>query len=100
MELDQATIDEIRRQARQGKTIAQIGKELRVDYWEVWNHAERSWLGTKWIITNRLNRLAKENDPAERRRLADEADECVGYLYYEGRRMGRQIDRARKTLNE
>ena len=62
VELDRATIEEIKLQARNGKTIAQIGKELKVDYWEVWNHAERSWQGTKWIITNRLKLLAKEND--------------------------------------
>jgi hypothetical protein len=100
MELDIATMEEIRRQAHAGKTIAQIGKELGVDYWEVWNHAERSWQGTKWIITNRLKRLAKENDPAIREQLANEADECVDYLFNQGKRMGRQIDRARKTLNE
>ncbi|MDE2788384.1 MAG: hypothetical protein OXL37_17235 [Chloroflexota bacterium] len=100
MELSQATIDEIKLQARNGKTIAQIGKELKVDYWEVWNYAERSWQGTKWIITNRLNLLAKENDPETRVRLAKEANECVGYLFDQGKRMGSQIDRARKTLNE
>lgn len=100
MELDQATIDEIKLQARNGKTIAQIGKELKVDYWEVWNYAERSWQGTKWIITNRLKFLAKEDDPDIRERLANEADECVDYLFDQGKRMGRQIDRARKTLNE
>ena len=88
VELDQATIDEIRLQARNGKTIAQIGKELRVDYWEVWNYAERSWQGTKWIITNRLKLLAKENDPGIRERLANEADECVEYLFGQGKRMG------------
>ncbi len=100
MELDQATIDEIKLQARNGKTIAQIGKELKVDYWEVWNHAERSWQGTKWIITNRLNLLAKENDSETRKRLAKEADECVDYLFDQGKRMGRQIDGARKALNQ
>ena len=47
--------------ASEGKTIAQIGKELDADYWQVWNHV-RSWQGTKWVITNRLNRLIKEND--------------------------------------
>ena len=35
-----------------------------------------------------------------RERLANEADECVDYLFDQGKRMGRQIDRARKTLNE
>ena len=51
-ELEPAVIAQIRQMAHEGKTIARIGAELGVDYWEVWNHAERSWQGTKWVITN------------------------------------------------
>lgn len=99
MELDATTVAQIRQMAHEGKTIAQIGKDLGVDYWEVWNHAERSWQGTKWVITNRLRLLEKESDQATRERLAEEVAGCVEYIYQRGRQMGRQIDSARKTLD-
>ena len=99
MEPDATTVARIKQMAHEGKTIAQIGKDLGVDYWEVWNHAERSWRGTKWVITNRLNQLKTERDPDARIQLANEAAECVEYLYRRGIRMGDQIQRARNTLD-
>ena len=98
MELGKTEVDKVKQMAEEGHTIAQISKELGLDYWTVWDHA-RSWRGAKWMITNRLNRLVKEKDQAERQKLRDEANECVKYLYDAGQRLGRKVDQARKTLD-
>ena len=92
--------------ARGGDTIEKIRKELKVDYWEVWEHVRNvqgtewsSWQGAKWIVTNRLNRLVKEEDQAERQKLKDQADECVNYLFSAAKSLSRKVERARKTLD-
>ena len=92
--------------ARGGDTIEKIRKELQVDYWEVWEHVRNvqgtewsSWQGAKWIVSNRLNRLVKERNQAERQKLRDQADECVNYLYDAAKSLSRKVDRARKTLD-
>ncbi len=76
-----------------------------MDYWVVWQHVKQvggvaGWRAAKWIITNRLNRMARSNDPAKREQLRSEAAECVNYLYDSGRRLSRKIDRARNTLSD
>ena len=100
IELDASQIARAQQMANQGKTVSQISKEMHIDYWEVWNHVPRSWQGTKWVITNRLNLLKKEGNDEIRERLIAEVGECVQYLYDRGRQMGKQIERARKTLDE
>lgn len=99
MEMGDVEKDRAWQMAHEGKTIAQISKELDLDYWQVWQNVERSWQGTKWIVTNRLNLLVKENDPAIREQLVSEAKECIEYLYQRGRHMGKQMDRARNALD-
>ena len=97
MEPSSAEIAKIEQMAGAGKTIAQISKELNLDYWLVWNHA-RSWQGTKWVITNRLRRLEKEQNQYIREQMLREIAECVDYFYYQGKHLGSQIERARKAL--
>ena len=99
MELKPMEIAKAKQMADEGKTVAQISKELDVDYWAVWNHVPRSWQGTKWVITNRLKSLVKEANQPTRERMVSEVAECVQYLYDRGRQMGKQIERARNTLN-
>ena len=99
MELGPTEIAIAQQMASESKTIVQISKELKVDYWQVWNHV-RSWQGTKWIITNRLNLLVKEKDQSNREQLVNEVAECISYLYDQGKQMGNKIDRARKLLND
>ena len=89
--------------ARGGNTIEGIRKELRVDYWEVWEHVRNiqgtewsSWRGAKWIVTNRLNRLVKEKDQDERQKLRDQANECVNYLFNAAKSLGTKVERARE----
>ena len=99
MELGTIEIERAKQMAGEGQTIAQISRELGVDYWLVWNHV-RSLQGTKWVITRRLNRLAKEQDQSAREQMVTEVDECVDYLYDQLKRLGRRIDRARQSLND
>ena len=88
--------------ARNGKTVAQIERDLGVDYWAIWDHIRSvgaySWQGAKWIITRRLNSLVRENGKTQRKELAEETKEMVDYLYYQGRRLGRTLDRVKKTV--
>ena len=44
MELSAIEIEKAKQMGDAGRTIAQISKELSVDYWLVWNHV-RSWQG-------------------------------------------------------
>ena len=88
--------------ARNGKTVAQIERDLGVDYWDIWEHIRSvgaySWQGAKWIITRRLNSLVRENSKTRRKKLAEEANEMVEYLYYQGRRLGRMVDRVKRVV--
>jgi len=88
--------------ARNGKTIAQIQRTLGVDYWDAWDHVRSvgaySWQGAKWISTRRLNTLVRERNPARRRALADEVYEMIEYMYYQGLRLGRTVDRVKRAI--
>ena len=98
MKLWTAEIEKAKQMAGVGKTIAQISEELGVDWRLVWGHV-RSRQGTKQIISRRLKRLINEQDQSEREQLVNEVAECVDYLYYQGKSLGSQVERARKALN-
>lgn len=99
VELDKATIGEINKRISLGHTYASISKELDLDWWTVRKHAKSGWLGTKVQITNRLNKLRDENDPAKREKLVKEVSERITYLYEGGKALGKTIDRIEKTIN-
>ena len=79
-----------------------VSEELGLEWGEVSSFLQsedvRGFRGSKTRITNRLNRLKNENDPAKREQLVDEAKALINYIYYSGKDMGRAIDRARKAL--
>ena len=100
MELTTAQIDSIKQMAGRGQSIGKISKELKLDYWLVWKYAERSWQGTKTVITRRLNLLVKEQNQSAREEMVSEVRECVDYLYYQGKHLGDQVGRARKALDD
>ena len=99
VELDKATIDDINKRIGLGHTYARISKELGLDWWTVRKHAKSGWLGTKVQITNRLNKLRDEKDPAKREKLVREVSERITYLYEGGKALGKTIDRIEKTIN-
>jgi hypothetical protein len=43
--------------------------------------------------------LKNEKDQASREKLVQEVADRVNHLYYQGKDLGKQIDRARKALN-
>ena len=96
-------MDKAEQMIHEGKTIVQICDELQVGWKEVSDHLRsvdaRSWQGAKQVITRRLKSLVKENDRDAREKLVDEASMWINYLYYDGKRLSRQVDRARKALD-
>ena len=101
--MDDYTIDQVERMIREGSTIVQVCDELGLEWTDVAKYLRsvdmRSWLGAKRVITNCLKSLVEENDPEEREILADEADKWVDYLYYDGKRLGKQVGRARRSID-
>lgn len=98
MQLDKAKIAEIRQMADEGKRIVEIADALGLEWKVVRKNVDLNWLGAKKQITIRLNRLRTENDPEKRADLIKEIDRRVDYLYYRGRDLGGQINRARDAL--
>ena len=81
-----------------GKRIVEIADALGLEWRAVRKNVDLNWLGAKKQITIRLKKLSTENDPEKRAELIEEIDRRVDYLYYRGRDLGRQIDRARDAL--
>ena len=99
MALDKATQDAINDKIGRGHTYARISKEMGLDWWEVRNAAMRSWRSAKVRVTNRLKKLAAENDPEKRKFLIDEIDKDVDYLYAGGKALGKTVDSIEKIIN-
>ena len=95
--------DKIEQMVAQGKTIVQICSELDLEWKDVRNYLhsvdKKSWLGAKKVITNRLKKLKTATDESEREQLVEEAAKWIDYLYYDGKDLGTQVDRARKALD-
>ena len=91
--------DRAQRMAHEGRDAIDISKELGISYVEVWDLVPGSWRGSKTMITNRVNQLVKESDPAARERLVSEVKEQLDFLYESGRQLARKVASARKTLS-
>ena len=89
--------------AREGKTIVQICTELGLDWADVRKRLRAaglsSWMGAKQAIGHRLNSIVRERDRSRRQELKAEIVQWVDYLYQEGQRLSRRIERARESLN-
>ena len=99
MALDKATTDEVNQKLALGHTYARISKDLGLDWWEVRNVDKISWRAAKVRVTNRLKKLAAENDPEKRKVLVAEIDGYVDYLYAGGKALGKTIDSIEKVIN-
>ena len=101
--MDDHTIEQVEQMIREGKTIVEVCDTLNLEWRDVSEYLhsvdKRSWVGAKKLITNRLKSLVKENDPEKRENLAAEADKWIDYLYYDGKRLGQQVDRARRSID-
>jgi len=102
--MDKRDSDKIVQLAREGKQISKIWEEefSQYDYWEVYvevyGAGEKSSVGAKRMITNRLNKLTslpkKEQDD-----VISEIDELVCYLYSRYKESQQKLDDIRATLN-
>ena len=102
MTIPQETLDEAEQMARAGKMISKIAYTLEVNYNEIKDYLYSigvySWLGAKGIITRRLKSLVVENNRARRQELANEANEMVDYLYYQGITQAKTLDKVKKAI--
>lgn len=99
MALDKATQDAINQKIALGHTYARISKDLELDWWDVRNVDKASWQSAKVRITNRLNKLAAENDPEKREGLVKEINGYVNYLYASGKALGKTVDSIERIIN-
>ena len=88
----------VRQLAQEGRTISSISEELEISWSEAASYT-LSWRGAKVRVTNRLNRLAKENDQSKREQLSAEADLYVDFLYDAAKHLRSQVNRARRALD-
>lgn len=102
MPIPQELLDRAEQMARDGKPISKIQETLHADYNEIWAYLNSigaySWIGAKRIITLRLRSLVAETDRARRQELADEARHMVDYLYYQGVKQARILDKVKRAL--
>lgn len=90
--------------AREGKQISKIWEEdfSQYDYWdiyvEVYGAGEKSSLGTKRMITNRLYKLSSLSKK-EQAELIKEIDELVCYLYDRYKESQQKLDDIRAVVN-
>jgi hypothetical protein len=86
MAISKADSKKMQRLAQEGKTIAKIVTEdfPSLDYWEVYfevyGAGEKSSLGVKRTITNRLNELV-DAAKTERKEIVEELHGLVWHLY-------------------
>ena len=103
LEMVNSKEQQINQMIQEGKTIVQVCDALNLEWRDVADYLEAvdktSWLGAKRVITNRLKWLAKESDPQKREIWAAEADKWVDYLYYDGKRLGKRVDKVRRAIN-
>ena len=83
MRIPKADLDQMNYLLSKGKTIADIAKTYPdYDYWEIyWQVNDRSFLGKKRAISNRLKKMVTTTNKAEREKLVDEVKPILNDLY-------------------
>ncbi|MEN6462679.1 MAG: hypothetical protein ABFC94_15085 [Syntrophomonas sp.] len=89
--------------AREGKQISKICDDFpQYDYWDVYcavyGAGEKSALGTKRMITNRLNWLLKSS-PQQQTDLIEEINDLVWHLYTRYQESQKKLDEIRHIIN-
>ena len=90
--------------AQEGKPISKIMSDFpELSYWdiyfEVYGNGERSALGVKRMISNRLNQIV-DAPKAERKRIVDELNDLVWHLYNNHKTNQKKLQTIRKALGE
>ncbi|MCK5270112.1 MAG: hypothetical protein KAJ46_04975 [Sedimentisphaerales bacterium] len=97
---------EIKRLAKEGKTIATItAKDYpECDYWDiyqvVYGGGGRSAIGVKRVISNRLKRLGSTKKKAERDMIIQEIEDLVWNIYNRLKSNQQKLYGIRNVLNK
>ncbi len=103
--MNEKDVSEIQRLVREGKQISKVWEDdfPEYEYWDVYMAAydggERSALGVKRMITNRLNRLS-EAKRSEREDIIAEIDGLVWHLYESLKDSQQKLEKIRKVINK
>ena len=97
----------IEKMAREGRSFGDIVYALTKSYdryaevqQHCWSSGCLNWQGAKKMISLRLKRLPqKRMSKDERKRLIQEIQEYVDYLYYCGRDLQKKVRAARRALS-
>ena len=90
--------------AREGKQISNIWEDdfSNYDYWDIYEviygAGERSAVGAKRMITNRLNKLP-DLSKAEQKEMINEIDDLVCYLYTRYKESQRKLNGIRNIMD-
>lgn len=101
--MDDRDEKQIAKLAREGKPISKICEDFPdYDYWDVYCAAyyagERSSVGVKRMITNRLNKLDSANQK-QQEELISEIKDLVWHLYVRYQEGQQKLDEIRKIIN-
>lgn len=104
MEIDKRDAEIMVRLAREGKHISRICEDdfPQYDYIDIYvtiyGSGERSSLGIKRMITNRLQLLEK-SPKKQQKEIIDEIDDLVCRLYYRFQENQKKLDEIRSVIN-
>lgn len=104
--MEQKDAIEIQKLVREGKQISKIMKNdfPEYEYWDIYMAAydggERSALGIKKMITNRLNKMADSKKSSERKEIQQELDELVWHLYNSLKDSQKKLEKIRAVINK
>jgi len=96
---------EIQKLVREGKQISKVWEDdfPEYEYWDVYMAAydggERSALGVKRMITNRLNKMVESRVVGERREIMKELDDLVWHLYESLKDSQKKLEKIRAVIN-
>ena len=101
---DERDCERIVQLAREGKKISNIWEDdfSNYDYWDIYEviygAGERSAVGAKRMITNRLNKLP-DLSKAEQKEMINEIDDLVCYLYTRYKESQRKLNGIRNIMD-
>lgn len=101
--MDYRDVEKIQELAKEGKMISRIWREdfPEYDYVEiymaVYGGGEKSSLGVKRMITNRLNKLSTARQP-ERGEIIVEIKDLVWHLYDRYKKNQQKLEKVRKAI--
>lgn len=103
--MDKRDSDKIIQLVREGKQISKVMEEdfPQYDYWDIYtaafNAGERSSMGVKRMISNRLQKLPNAS-PQEQNQIITDIDDLVCYLYSRYKESQQKLDEIRTIISK